>query len=124
MPIATPDVYRAMLDAARDGGYALPAINVTGSETLNAALDGFAQAESDGIVQAGTADLEQRQRVAPRRPGRLVSPELVLHPDARQGPPALGNGGTRRPPMVQSALSGRVGVNKKTGRRGSDARVQ
>ena len=41
MPIATPETYRAMLDAARAGGYALPAINVTSSETISAALGGF-----------------------------------------------------------------------------------
>ena len=39
------------LDAARRGGYAYPAINVTSSQTLNAALKGFADAESDGIIQ-------------------------------------------------------------------------
>lgn len=54
MPIATPETYRAMLDAAKAGGYALPAINVTSSETLNAALMGFAEAESDGIIQVST----------------------------------------------------------------------
>ena len=54
MPIATPDTYRAMLEAARDGQYALPAINVTSSETINAALHGFAEAESDGIIQIST----------------------------------------------------------------------
>ena len=54
MPIATPHTYRAMLDAARDGQYALPAINVTSSETINAALRGFAEAESDGIIQIST----------------------------------------------------------------------
>src|SRR4051794_33784266 len=41
-----------MLDAAASGGYAYPAINVTSSLTLNAAIDGFARAGSDGIVQA------------------------------------------------------------------------
>jgi len=51
MPIATPDQYNAMLDAAKDGGYAYPAINISSSETLNAALRGFADAESDGIIQ-------------------------------------------------------------------------
>ena len=40
-----------MLDAARRGGYAYPAINVTSSQPLNAALKGFADAESDGIIQ-------------------------------------------------------------------------
>jgi fructose-bisphosphate aldolase class II len=51
MPIATPDQYHAMLDAAREGGYAYPAINISSSETLNAALRGFAEAGSDGIIQ-------------------------------------------------------------------------
>jgi fructose-bisphosphate aldolase class II len=40
-----------MLDAARGGGFAYPAVNVTSSSTLNAALAGFAEAGSDGIVQ-------------------------------------------------------------------------
>jgi len=58
VPIATPDQYREMLDAARRGGYAYPAINVTSSETLNAALAGFAAAGSDGIVQISTGGAE------------------------------------------------------------------
>ncbi len=58
MPIATPDEYRQMLDAARRGGFAFPAINVTSSTTLNAALDGFAEAESDGIIQVSTGGAE------------------------------------------------------------------
>jgi fructose-bisphosphate aldolase class II len=44
-----------MLEAARSGGYAFPAINVSSSETLNAALAGFAEAESDGIIQVSTS---------------------------------------------------------------------
>lgn len=54
MPIASPSQYLDMLDAAREGGYAFPGINVTSSETLNAALAGFASADSDGIVQVST----------------------------------------------------------------------
>lgn len=49
--IATTQQYAAMLDAAAAGSYALPAVNVTSSETLNGALRGFAEARSDGIVQ-------------------------------------------------------------------------
>ena len=51
MPIATPEKYRQMLDAARAGGFALPAINVTSSTTILAALEGLSQAQSDGILQ-------------------------------------------------------------------------
>jgi fructose-bisphosphate aldolase, class II len=54
MPIATPEVYAEMLDRAKSGAFAYPAINVTSSQTLNAALAGFAEAESDGIVQVST----------------------------------------------------------------------
>jgi fructose-bisphosphate aldolase class II len=51
MPIATPEKYRAMLDAAREEGFALPAINVTSSTTIVAALEGLSEAGSDGILQ-------------------------------------------------------------------------
>src|ERR1700678_3348015 len=54
MPIATVEVYAQMLDEAKQRGFAYPAINVTSSQTLNAALKGFADAESDGIVQVST----------------------------------------------------------------------
>ncbi|HUK68498.1 MAG TPA: class II fructose-bisphosphate aldolase [Streptosporangiaceae bacterium] len=58
MPIATPEVYTQMLDRAKEHGFAYPAINVTSSQTLNAALRGFADAESDGIVQVSTGGAE------------------------------------------------------------------
>jgi fructose-bisphosphate aldolase, class II len=54
MPIATLDQYCQMLDAAKAGKFAYPAINVTGLETLNATLAGFAAAKSDGIIQVST----------------------------------------------------------------------
>ncbi|KAB2348541.1 class II fructose-bisphosphate aldolase [Actinomadura rudentiformis] len=58
MPIATPEVYAEMLDRAKQDGFAYPAINVTSSQTLNAALRGFAEAESDGIIQVSTGGAE------------------------------------------------------------------
>src|ERR1700741_4497242 len=58
MPIATPEIYAQMLDRAKQQGFAYPAINVTSSQTLNAALRGFADAESDGIVQISTGGAE------------------------------------------------------------------
>jgi len=58
MPIATPEAYAEMLDRARDGRFAYPAINVTSSQTLNAALQGFVDAGSDGIVQVSTGGAE------------------------------------------------------------------
>ena len=58
MPIATPDVYAEMIDRAKSKGFAYPAINVTSSQTLNAALKGFADAGSDGIIQFSTGGAE------------------------------------------------------------------
>jgi fructose-bisphosphate aldolase, class II len=58
MPIATPEVYAQMLDRAKEHGFAFPAINVTSSQTLNAALRGFAEAGSDGIIQVSTGGAE------------------------------------------------------------------
>ncbi len=51
MPIATPEIYNEMLDRAKKGAFAYPAINVSSSQTLIAALRGFAEAKSDGIIQ-------------------------------------------------------------------------
>src|SRR5882672_8661069 len=58
MPIATPEIYAQMLDRAKQQGFAYPAINVSSSQTLNAALKGFADAESDGIIQISTGGAE------------------------------------------------------------------
>lgn len=74
MTIATPERYREMLDAARQGGYAFPAINVTSTQTLNAALQGLADAESDGIIQVsvGGSAYFSGQRVNDRVTGSLA----------------------------------------------------
>ncbi|MCW2797549.1 class II fructose-bisphosphate aldolase [Nocardioides sp.] len=58
MPIATPEVYAQMLDTAKANAFAFPAINVSSSQTLNAALQGFAEAGSDGIIQVSTGGAE------------------------------------------------------------------
>ncbi|MGZ8718403.1 MAG: class II fructose-bisphosphate aldolase [Aeromicrobium sp.] len=58
MPVATPEVYAEMLDKAKRESFAYPAINVSSSQTLHAALQGFAEAESDGIIQISTGGAE------------------------------------------------------------------
>ncbi len=58
MALATPEVYAQMLDNAKKNGFAYPAINVTSSQTLTAALQGFAEAESDGIIQVSVGGAE------------------------------------------------------------------
>ncbi|GAA2542165.1 class II fructose-bisphosphate aldolase [Mycolicibacterium diernhoferi] len=58
MPIATPEVYAEMLGRAKEHSFAFPAINCTSSETINAAIKGFADAGSDGIIQFSTGGAE------------------------------------------------------------------
>jgi len=58
MPIATPEVYADMLDRAKNGSFAYPAINITSSQTVTAAIRGFAEAGSDGIIQVSTGGAE------------------------------------------------------------------
>ncbi|GHG54194.1 class II fructose-bisphosphate aldolase [Flavimobilis marinus] len=58
MAIATPEVYAEMIDRAKAGKFAYPAVNVTSSQTLTAALQGFAEAESDGIIQVSVGGAE------------------------------------------------------------------
>ena len=47
-----------MLGRAKEHAYAFPAVNCTSSETINAALKGFADAGSDGIIQFSTGGAE------------------------------------------------------------------
>jgi len=79
MPIATPDVYARMLDRAKEHGFAYPSINVTSSQTLNAALRGFADAHSDGIVQISTGGAEylSGQRVKDMVTGAVALAEFA-----------------------------------------------
>jgi fructose-bisphosphate aldolase class II len=88
MPIATPDEYAVMLDRAKEHGFAYPAINVTSSQTLNAALQGFAEAESDGIIQVsvGTAlylSGKTNNRVAGSLALAAYAHEVAAHYDVR-----------------------------------------
>ncbi len=54
MPVATPNQYAKILDAAQEEGYAYPAINCTSLISINAALKGFSDAKSDGLIQFST----------------------------------------------------------------------
>jgi fructose-bisphosphate aldolase class II len=54
MPVVNYDNYCRMLDRAREGHFAYPAINVTSLTTANAVLKGLAESKSDGIIQVST----------------------------------------------------------------------
>ena len=79
MPVATPEQYAAMLDAAKSGGFAFPAINVSSSQTANAAIQGFAEAGSDGILQVsfGGADYLAGHTVKNRAGGAIAFAKYV-----------------------------------------------
>ena len=74
MPVATPEQYAAMLDKAKAGGFAYPAVNVSSSSTINAVLQGLTEAGSDGIIQVttGGADYFAGQTVKNRASGALA----------------------------------------------------
>ncbi|MGT2424977.1 class II fructose-bisphosphate aldolase [Amnibacterium kyonggiense] len=74
MPVATPDQYAEMLDRAKTGGFAYPAINVSSSQTINAVLQGLTEAGSDGIIQVttGGADYFAGHTVKNRAAGALA----------------------------------------------------
>ena len=54
MPVVDYGQYCEMLDRARKGKFAYPAINVTSLTTANAVLKGLADSKSDGIIQVST----------------------------------------------------------------------
>jgi len=79
MPVATPDQYAEMLDRAKAGGFAYPAINVSSSQSINAVLQGLAEAGSDGILQVttGGADYFAGHTVKARATGALAMARFV-----------------------------------------------
>ena len=79
MPIATPEVYSEMLDRAKAGKFAYPAINCSSSQTIIAAIQGFAEAESDGIVQFswGGAEYASGQTVKDMVTGAVALAEFA-----------------------------------------------
>ncbi|MFD2674250.1 class II fructose-bisphosphate aldolase [Gulosibacter bifidus] len=79
MPVASPDQYAEMLNRAKEGGFAYPAINVSSSQTINAVLQGLTEAGSDGIIQVttGGADYFAGQTRTARASGALAMAAFV-----------------------------------------------
>src|SRR4051794_29388068 len=90
-----------MLARAKAGGFAYPAVSVTSSQTLNAALRGFAEADSDGIVQIspGAARYLSGSAVDDMGTGALAFAEDA-HPVAGRCPGNLPPHTPPRPPPV------------------------
>ncbi|WP_442576224.1 class II fructose-bisphosphate aldolase [Microbacterium sp. F51-2R] len=74
MPVATPEQYAEMLDRAKAGGFAYPAINAASSQSINAILQGLTEAGSDGIIQVttGGADYFAGHTVKGRATGAIA----------------------------------------------------
>jgi fructose-bisphosphate aldolase class II len=119
VPLPTPAQYRAMIDAAAAGRFAYPAVNVTSTQTLNAAIRGLADAGADGIVQittggaaylAGTSGdrvLGARAFAAAAHELAAAAPVFVaLHTDHA---PADQAEGFLRPLLAESAARVRAG---------------
>jgi fructose-bisphosphate aldolase class II len=100
MPIVDYKKYIRMLDKARNEGYAYPAINVTATDTMNAAIEGFVEAKSDGIIQVSTGGGEHAsgnlkdgvlgaislaEARSPRRGGRTRQYRSAYRPCSGQG---------------------------------------
>ncbi len=56
--VVTGKAYQAVIQAAKDGGYALPAVNVVGTNSVNAVLEAAAKAKSDVIIQLSNGGAE------------------------------------------------------------------
>jgi len=49
--VVTGEGYKTLVNAAKAGGYALPAVNVVGTNSMNAVMEAAAKAKSDIIIQ-------------------------------------------------------------------------
>jgi fructose-bisphosphate aldolase class II len=56
--VVTGKAYQTLVQAAKDGGYALPAVNVVGTNSVNAVLEAAAKAKSDVIIQLSNGGAE------------------------------------------------------------------
>ena len=49
--VVTGKEYETLVEAAKSGGYALPAVNIVGTNSMNAVMEAAAKAKSDIIIQ-------------------------------------------------------------------------
>ncbi len=79
MAVATPEEYAEMIKRAKEGKFAYPAVNVSSSQTATAAIRGFAEAETDGILQVsfGGAEYFSGSTIKDRVKGSLAFAEYV-----------------------------------------------
>jgi fructose-bisphosphate aldolase class II len=81
MPLVTHEKYLEMLDNAKTNKFAYPAVNFTDSNTVTAAIQGFAEAESDGIIEISSGGATYAGGKIPNDP---VTGSLALAAYARE----------------------------------------
>jgi fructose-bisphosphate aldolase class II len=77
MPVATPSQYKEMIERAKKGKFAYPAINISSMQTASAALQAFAEAKSDGIIQVSTGGGEFASGLKDAVLGAIVLAEYI-----------------------------------------------
>ena len=107
MAIATPEVYNEMIDRAKAGKFAYPAVNITSSQSITAALQGFAEAESDGIIQVsvGGAEYGSGSTIKDRVSGSLALAAYALRAPRGAGGAALVCGASERGERAAAVLA-------------------
>ncbi|CAN5526138.1 class II fructose-bisphosphate aldolase [soil metagenome] len=86
MPVPTAAQFTDILDAAQKGRYALASINVTSSNTVNAALAAFAETKTDGIIQLSTGGGEFASGPAKNAPLGAIALAEYVHRVAKDLP--------------------------------------
>jgi len=56
--VVTGEDYKTLLKACKDGGYALPAVNIVGTNSINAVMEAAAKNKSDIIIQLSNGGAE------------------------------------------------------------------
>ena len=79
MAVVSPDQYAEMIDGAKAGKFAYPAVDVSSSQTPTPPRQGFAAAHSDGIIQVsfGGAEYLSGSTIKDRVAGSIALAEYV-----------------------------------------------
>ena len=124
MPIATPEKYAEMLDAAKQEAFAFPAINVSSSQTLNAALAGLRRGrqrrDHPGLDRRRGVPLRPDDQGHGHRVGRLRG---VRRTRWRRSTPSTSRcTPTTAPRTSSTASSGRCSRSRSSGSRAARTR--
>ena len=78
--VVTGEDYKTLLKAAKEGGYALPAVNAVGTNSVNAVMEAAAKNRSDVIVQFSNSPLAEYTVLDYRLQCHRQTQHHLLHP--------------------------------------------